>query len=248
VLNAPLWSLFFEFWVANIAFGVLRKSLNAPFLGIIICLSAIGMLIGETRFYTLSFGQHWISFPYGFSRVGFSFFLGVAIARLRTLHPPQLSVPSWMFLLGLPIVLCLPMQRHLSQIYELVCVFFIFPIMIYFGSEAKEYDSRLGQALGDASYALYVVHWPLLILANYALERTHTPRALQWQLLFTICIVPIAWSLGQIDLKMRSAVMKFVRTKRERGEALGYAGKRDEAQKQFELAAGLDLSAADKAE
>ncbi len=32
------------------------------------------------------------------------------------------------------------------------------------------------------------------------------------------------------------------------GEALGYAGRKDEAQKQYALAAGLDLSAADKAE
>jgi tetratricopeptide (TPR) repeat protein len=32
------------------------------------------------------------------------------------------------------------------------------------------------------------------------------------------------------------------------GEALGYAGKKDEAQKQYVIAAGLDLSAADKAE
>jgi tetratricopeptide (TPR) repeat protein len=32
------------------------------------------------------------------------------------------------------------------------------------------------------------------------------------------------------------------------GEALGYAGEKDEAQKQFALAAGLDLSSADKAE
>jgi hypothetical protein len=32
------------------------------------------------------------------------------------------------------------------------------------------------------------------------------------------------------------------------GEALVYAGKKDEAQKQFARAGGLDLSAADKAE
>ena len=32
------------------------------------------------------------------------------------------------------------------------------------------------------------------------------------------------------------------------GEALSYAGKKDEAQKQYGLAAGLDLSSADKAE
>jgi len=32
------------------------------------------------------------------------------------------------------------------------------------------------------------------------------------------------------------------------GEALGYAGQKDEAQKQYALAAGLDLSSADKAE
>jgi tetratricopeptide (TPR) repeat protein len=32
------------------------------------------------------------------------------------------------------------------------------------------------------------------------------------------------------------------------GEALGFAGNKDEAQKQFALAAGLDMSVADKAE
>jgi hypothetical protein len=32
------------------------------------------------------------------------------------------------------------------------------------------------------------------------------------------------------------------------GEALAFAGKKDEAQKQFAIAAGLNLSAADKAE
>jgi hypothetical protein len=32
------------------------------------------------------------------------------------------------------------------------------------------------------------------------------------------------------------------------GEALGFSGKKDEAQKQYATAAGLDLTAADKAE
>jgi peptidoglycan/LPS O-acetylase OafA/YrhL len=207
-LDLPLWSLFFEFWVANVAFAALRDLLSNRVLWAIIAVSAICLLMAIKQYHTLMVGFYWNSFLFGFPRVIFSFFLGVAIARAKADRSTAIAVPSWLLVLGLPILLCLPLQGRTATLFELACVFLVFPMVIYLGSNAKEGNPRLGQALGDASYALYTIHYPVYILAAWLLVNLHISPAWQWQLLFVVLILPVAWALNPIDARLRAGLQR----------------------------------------
>ena len=161
-VNAVFWSLFFELWVANLVFGCLWQTLHGWRLYALIALSAIALIACERAWYTMDVGTVWRTFLGGFARVGFSFFAGVALARLHRARPPRLQVPSWACLVAVLAVFVLPLEARAAHAFELVAVFLIFPALIFWGTEALERRPRVGAALGDASYAAYTLHYPLV--------------------------------------------------------------------------------------
>jgi peptidoglycan/LPS O-acetylase OafA/YrhL len=204
VLNIPFWSLFFEFWVANIAFAVLRNSLGWKPLLILIGLCAAGLFISEKIFHTLNTGWKWQVIVPGFARVGFSFFCGVAIARLHAIRPPRLKLPSWIFIVALPILLSLPLNGKIVHLYELTCSLLIFPSLIYWGAVAIERRPWFGAALGDASYALYTIHFPLQALGMWAIYKFSLQPSWEKQLMFVLAVIPLAWILNLADMRVRA--------------------------------------------
>lgn len=211
-MNPPFWSLFFEFWVANVAFMMVRGSLNGKVLGALILICGVSLLIVEKLFYTSCVGFEWHSFAWGFPRVGFSFFCGVAIARLHRSRPPRLKLPSWVFVLILPALLSLPLTGGMAHCYELACVFLLFPAIVYWGAEAVERHPWVGAALGDASYALYTVHYPLLVAASSVLSTlAMRPSLPVVQFLFVVLVATLAWGLSHVDTRVRARLLVRLR-------------------------------------
>jgi peptidoglycan/LPS O-acetylase OafA/YrhL len=210
-LDGPLWSLFFEFWIANILFAQFRNMLDRRFLTLIIIVCAVGVMISERAYYKLIGGFSWDDFWPGFARVGFSFFLGVGIARFYATRPPQLALPSWLFLAGLPIVLSIPIEGRIAHLYELACVFFVFPAMVYWAADAIEAKSWINKALGDASYALYTIHVPLLTVVFWGMNSLSIQPNWEIQMLFVTLVIPLAWSLSIVDVRIRTAILKRAR-------------------------------------
>ena len=118
-------------------------------------------------------GFNWSSLAGGFFRVMLSFFLGVALARIHRWRPAPIRVPAAVPCLALLILFSLPVAGRLVTPYQLFCITIGFPALIYLGASARERRSApgtglgtglgtaLGTGLGDASYAAYVIHWPL---------------------------------------------------------------------------------------
>ena len=55
----------------------------------------------------------------------------------------------------------------LNGIYELSCIILVFPAIIWFGAEANitnSFTTKLCKFLGDISYPLYIVHYPVMYL------------------------------------------------------------------------------------
>ncbi len=167
-LNTVLWSIFFEFWVANLAYGLLWRFLHGWRLLAVIAICALSLIVCEKLFFTLDVGYVWRTFPAGLARVGFSFFAGVALARLHANRPAKFKAPAWSVMLFLAAALCIPLKEHAGHMYELACVLIAFPVTIYFGAEAVEKRPMLGRLLGDASYAVYVIHRPLIYFSRWA--------------------------------------------------------------------------------
>jgi peptidoglycan/LPS O-acetylase OafA/YrhL len=208
-LNPPLWSIFFEFWVANAVFAsLIGKLTNWKRLAALILVSAVGLIVCERLFYTLSIGWLWKDFIGGFPRVMFSFFSGLALARLHFFRPPTLRLPSWLFVAALPILLSLPFEGKLARLYELFCVLIVFPAFIYWGAEAIEYKPKLGAVLGDVSYAVYAIHFPLWLLFSWSILRFGIHLDLVIQLLFVSIVLSVASVLRVADAKLRAKVLR----------------------------------------
>jgi peptidoglycan/LPS O-acetylase OafA/YrhL len=165
--DLPGWSLFFELWVANFAFACFWKRLQGRGLAIVIASAGLLMLANEAYFHTIDVGALWSTFAGGFARVAFSFAIGMAIARLHAARAPRLRVPSWCIWIAVTVILFAPLPHMLGHLYELVCASCLFPVLIYFGAEAMDSTRGLASALGDASYAAYVIHVPLLSLVAW---------------------------------------------------------------------------------
>ena len=209
-LNPPFWSLFFEFWVANAAFALFHKRLRGKPLLCLVLAFACALLVTEKLFYSLIGGWTWSSIAVGFARVGFSFLSGIAISRLIR-GAPRRRAPAWAVTLALPVLLSLPLEGRLAHLYELICVFVLFPALLYLGSTAIDRKPWLGAALGEASYAIYTIHYPLLVLVTWTAAQIALQPSLELQLTFAVALIAPAWALSRADARVRKAFLRTMR-------------------------------------
>jgi peptidoglycan/LPS O-acetylase OafA/YrhL len=95
------------------------------------------------------------------------------------------------------------LEGKAAHLYELTCVIVLFPVLICFGTTATERHPQVGNILGDASYALYAVHFPLLAVLRYVMTIMHVHHEKILPLCFAAFLLPFAWWLGQMDTVFR---------------------------------------------
>jgi peptidoglycan/LPS O-acetylase OafA/YrhL len=161
--DPPAWSLVLELWVANLIYGAAWRFLNTKTLLVIIFVSAAALVGSSLYFGSLNLGVRWTEIFVGISRVSFSFFVGVLVSRLRLKGMKNGLSPIPIFV-GLALILCMPLTGALARFYELFCIFFIFPGLIAIGAQSSSKSHpQLSAWLGDVSYALYLIHYPMLL-------------------------------------------------------------------------------------
>ena len=161
----PAWSLFWEL-VANFLFALLLPKLTSRLLTGILALGIILLVATGAGYGTLNAGPHWPDFWGGGGRVLWSFFAGVAIERVYARMRPLPVVPGWVLALLLIGTLMAPSGG--SWPYDVLAALFL-PVLVILGAQATG-RSPLGYWLGYASYAVYVVHVPLLTVLNNLTE------------------------------------------------------------------------------
>jgi peptidoglycan/LPS O-acetylase OafA/YrhL len=208
-LDVSFWSLLFEFWVANVVFALFFKQLHGKLLLTLIGICAAALLVTEREFHTLSVGADWVDYLAGFPRVGFSFFAGVLLARNRIAWSQNLIVlPSWLLVAIVPLLLSLPLEGKPAHLFELFCVLIIFPAILAFGARSDERSPGLGAALGDASYAIYTVHAPLLTFVSWAIGLgTRIRLGLTTEFVFAAALIPVGALLHSADEALRKRLM-----------------------------------------
>jgi len=170
-LNSVGWSLFFEY-LANILYALGIRKFSAKALGMLVLVAAIALAhlaitspAGDVSGgWTLNAEQVRI----GLTRTMYPFFAGLLLARVAT--PTRLKHAFLWCSLVLALVLYMPRlggaeQVWLNGVYEAICIILVFPLLVYLGASGVLYtraEARLCKFLGELSYPLYLVHYPLV--------------------------------------------------------------------------------------
>lgn len=196
-LNPPAWSLFYEM-VANIFYAALINHLTNKRLYLIMTIAALsiaysGYTIGET-----GRGAAGTEIVSGTSRVMFSFFAGVLLYRMwqRGVFSQLPRVPGLWLGLALLLLFSVP-QFHFDWIYNLLSIFFLFPLIVLLGLDQASLSPRFVPAalwLGRISYPLYVLHFPLLVRNSYHLfHARHGLPLVAITCVATLGVVLLSW-------------------------------------------------------
>lgn len=168
-LNSVGWSLFFEY-IANILYAAWIRKFSITALSILVGIAAIALAHlaitnGDVSGgWTLNVEQVRI----GLTRTMYPFFAGLLLSRV--VKPARIrNAFIWCSLL-IAIVLYMPRlggARHvwINGVYESVCIIIVFPLIVYFGASGviqSQRENRICKFLGDISYPLYMVHYPLV--------------------------------------------------------------------------------------
>lgn len=177
-LNGPSWSLFFEY-LGNILYALfMRRMSTKVLLGFTVLLGVLHgwFFIGNISGYDL-IGVGWtidaVNFWGGLVRMLFPFSMGMLLAR--TFRPRKVKGAFWIcsiVLLALFAVPYIPSEGALSlnSLYEYVCIAGIFPVLVWLGASGSStvteegWTGRVNKFLGDLSYPLYIVHYPIMYI------------------------------------------------------------------------------------
>jgi peptidoglycan/LPS O-acetylase OafA/YrhL len=198
VMDGPAWSLCLEFYVANLLYAVCWKQLQGPVLILLVVASVVALAVAQHQYINLSGGAGFDTWPEGLVRVMASFFGGVLLARLYKKRMPSLAAPSWLILVAVAGLLFAPVSGMASRPYELFCVVIAFPGLIYLGASGKAHRPWLSARLGDASYALYVIHIPLLYFVGLFLAHTHIRPNPAIALTVLVMLTGLAYALDRL--------------------------------------------------
>lgn len=172
-LNGPTWSLFFEY-LGNIVYATIIRRFSTKVLAVATLLLGViyaWFFVGDVSGYDMV-GVGWtideINFFGGFIRMLFPFSVGMLVAR--TFRPHKVNAPFWIGTLLLILLFSVPYIPSegvvsLNSLYEVVCIAFVFPLIVWLGANGCSKEGFVAKAtkfLGDISYPLYIVHYPIM--------------------------------------------------------------------------------------
>ena len=222
-LNGPSWSLFFEY-IGNIMYALFIRRMSTKALTALVVLAGIGL--ASFAIFNFSGAGHlgvgWTMEEYnligGFLRVLLSFSIGLLMSRV--FKPIPVKGAFWICSLAIVVLLSMPYVGNgealwMNGIYDSVCAILIFPMLVYLGASGKTTDkhsARICKFLGDISYPLYMVHYPLIYLYFGWVKKENLTFAEAWPEALALVIGSIV--LAYISLKLYDEPVRRYLTKR----------------------------------
>lgn len=168
-LNSVGWSLFFEY-IANILYAIGIRKFSKTALSVLVVIAAIALAQLAISNGDVSGGWtlNKAHLRFGFTRVMYPFFAGLLLSRI--VKPTKIKNAFLLCSILIAIILYMPRiggadNLWMNGIYESVCIILIFPVIVYIGASGviqSQRGNRICKFLGEISYPLYMVHYPLV--------------------------------------------------------------------------------------
>ncbi|TDQ25954.1 acyltransferase family protein [Phyllobacterium brassicacearum] len=153
----------------NVIFALWLVNWRSRSLVLLAAVSGLAMVTVVSHEQSLNVGWNWSTLYAGFVRVTFAFTIGILLARDSA--TPRQTV-SWAALV--PIILLIlafgiPVPQQYRTMFDLAIGLFICPTILYYGIvfECPQQIRPLASFLGDISYPVYAIHFPLLFMFNH---------------------------------------------------------------------------------
>lgn len=174
-LNGPSWSLFFEY-IGNIFYALLLRRLSDGALKVVVVLLGIalaGFAVNDISGYGsigVGWTLDWVNFGGGLLRMLFPFSMGLLISR--RFSPVPVRGAFWICSVVLVVLFSVPFipsigKESMNGVFEAVCIIFVFPKIIRLaasGHTTDRFSTAVCRWLGDLSFPLYIIHYPLMYL------------------------------------------------------------------------------------
>lgn len=211
-LNGPCWSLFFEY-IGNILYAIFIRRLSTKVLTVLVIL--LGIALASFAIFDVSgygnLGVGWtldgVNFVGGLLRMLFPFSMGMLL--LRVFKPIKIRGAFWICTVVMVALLSVPFIEGTEPIcangvYEAFCIIVAFPVLLWIGASGTTTDkssTNICKFLGDISYPVYVVHYPIMYLFYaWLIKKQLFTFAETWQV--ALCVYALSILLAYLCLKL----------------------------------------------
>lgn len=173
-LNGPCWSLFFEY-IGNILYALLIRRLSTRLLAVLsfaLCCALTWFAVTDQSGYG-SIGVGWTvdrtNILGGSLRMLCPFTMGLLLSRIfKPIHYARgafwISAALLLAIFHIPYIYS-DGALSLNGMFEAACIIAVFPLVVWYAASGKTTDiasTRICRFLGDISFPLYIVHYPLM--------------------------------------------------------------------------------------
>lgn len=213
-LNAPAWSLFWEY-IVNIFYALVLCRINRRYLALFTFVAAAAICYTAYRSGNLMGGWGKDSFWDGSVRVSFSFFAGLLIYRFNWIIKNKIGFIGLSLLLTAAFVM--PYLSH-NWLVETLLVLIYFPLLVALGagSTLSSKSKAICIFSGNISYPLYMTHYfAIWIFASYLTK--YKPSIAEQYCVAALCTILLV-GLAYLALKFYDApIRKYLSSKRRVG-------------------------------
>ncbi len=220
-INGNAWTLYFEYF-ANILYVLVIRRFSKGMLFLFVLASG---------FLTLNLALNWDVFHtftdrvaqrytliggwtldteqtlIGFSRLLFPFFAGLLLSRMGRLI--RVRAGFWWSSLLLVGILMMPRVGGAEHglwngIYEAFCIIVLFPFLVALGagSSVSGKSAKVCKFLGDISYPLYIIHYPIVYTLFGAWHQKNPDVPLAQTILINVCLYLFCVFMAYASLKL----------------------------------------------
>ena len=206
-LNGPCWSLFFEYF-GNVVYAFVLRFMPTRLLGslaVLLCCALAWFAVSDPSGYGC-LGVGWtvdaVNMSGGMLRLMCPFTVGMFMSRV--FRPMKVRGAFWWCTVVLALLFHVPYIEGngvvcLNGVFEAVCIIGVFPVLVWLaasGSTTDRMSTRICSFLGDLSFPLYIVHYPLMYVFYLWMMKTgQYTFAETWQMALLVCAasVLLAW-------------------------------------------------------